>query len=209
MMDATDGIRPRHTYHHGDLRRRCWMQASPWRAMAGPMPWCCARPRGVPAWYPTLHTGTSPAVTRCCRRCARPHSPRSRWRWRSSWRGCATADPVQACARSAPPTCGSHAPSPACSVPPSPSRARPRRPAVRRWRARAASIPSNCWASRLTGWSQAGVLPAERRPGAEYLAWSAVHGLAMLVLEGPLRRLPRTQTRVIEQRLLDMVDKGL
>jgi hypothetical protein len=31
----------------------------------------------------------------------------------------------------------------------------------------------------------------------------------MLVLEGPLRRLPRTQTRVIEQRLLDMVDKGL
>ena len=56
---------------------------------------------------------------------------------------------------------------------------------------------------------EAGVLPAERRPGAEYLAWSAVHGLAMLVLEGPLRRLPRTQTRVIEQRLLDMVDKGL
>ena len=27
------------------------------------------------------------------------------------------------------------------------------------------------------------VLPAERRVGAEYLAWSAVHGLAMLVLE--------------------------
>ena len=38
---------------------------------------------------------------------------------------------------------------------------------------------------------EAGVLPAERRPGAEYLAWSAVHGLAMLVLEGPLRRLTR------------------
>ena len=54
---------------------------------------------------------------------------------------------------------------------------------------------------------EAGVLPAERRPGAEYLAWSAVHGLAMLVLEGPLRRLTRTQTRGIEQRLLDMVEK--
>jgi AcrR family transcriptional regulator len=55
----------------------------------------------------------------------------------------------------------------------------------------------------------AGVLPTERRPGAEYLAWSAVHGLAMLVLEGPLRRLTREQARSIETRLLDMVDNGL
>jgi len=30
------------------------------------------------------------------------------------------------------------------------------------------------------------VLPPERRPGAELLAWSAVHGLAMLVIDGPL-----------------------
>jgi len=56
---------------------------------------------------------------------------------------------------------------------------------------------------------QAGLLPAARRPGAEYLAWSAVHGLAMLVLEGPLHRLPRTQIRGIEQRLLAMVEQGL
>ena len=55
----------------------------------------------------------------------------------------------------------------------------------------------------------AGVLPQERRPGAEYLAWSAVHGLAMLVLDGPLRRLPRAQSRAIGQRLLDMVEQGL
>ena len=56
---------------------------------------------------------------------------------------------------------------------------------------------------------EAGVLPPERRPGAEYLAWSAVHGLAMLVLEGPLRRLTRAQTQRIGQRLLDMVEQGL
>jgi hypothetical protein len=56
---------------------------------------------------------------------------------------------------------------------------------------------------------ETGVLPPERRPGAEYLAWSAVHGLAMLVLEGPLRRLTRTQVRQIEHRLLVMVEKGL
>ncbi len=55
----------------------------------------------------------------------------------------------------------------------------------------------------------AGVLPQERRPGAEYLAWSAVHGLAMLVIDGPLRNLPRTQTDLLGQRLLDMVEKGL
>ncbi len=56
---------------------------------------------------------------------------------------------------------------------------------------------------------EAGLLPPERRPGLEYLAWSAVHGLAMLVLEGPLRRLTRAQVRSIEQRLLAMVEKGL
>jgi AcrR family transcriptional regulator len=56
---------------------------------------------------------------------------------------------------------------------------------------------------------EAGMLPAEHRPGAGYLAWSAVHGLAMLVLEGPLRRLTRAEVRDIEARLLDMVDKGL
>jgi AcrR family transcriptional regulator len=56
---------------------------------------------------------------------------------------------------------------------------------------------------------QAGVLPPERRPGAEYVAWSSVHGLAMLALEGPLRRLKPTQVRPIEQRLLTMVEQGL
>jgi AcrR family transcriptional regulator len=61
----------------------------------------------------------------------------------------------------------------------------------------------------LDRWVEQGLLPVERRPNAGYLAWSAVHGLAMLVLEGPLRRLARTQVREIEERLLDMVDKGL
>jgi AcrR family transcriptional regulator len=57
---------------------------------------------------------------------------------------------------------------------------------------------------------EAGVLPPERRPGAEYLAWSAVHGLAMLVLDGgPLHRLKRAQRRAVGQRILDMVEKGL
>jgi AcrR family transcriptional regulator len=56
---------------------------------------------------------------------------------------------------------------------------------------------------------EAGVLPAERRLDAEYLAWSAVHGLAMLVIDGPLRDLSPTQTDAIGKRLVDMVEKGL
>jgi AcrR family transcriptional regulator len=56
---------------------------------------------------------------------------------------------------------------------------------------------------------EAGVLPAERRPGAEFLAWSAVHGLAMLLIEGPLRSLNPKQARSLGQRVLDMVEQGL
>lgn len=55
----------------------------------------------------------------------------------------------------------------------------------------------------------AGVLPKERRLGAEYLAWSAVHGLALLIIDGPLRGLSLSQKRHISQRLLDMVEKGM
>ena len=61
----------------------------------------------------------------------------------------------------------------------------------------------------LDGLVEVGVLPAERRPGAEYLAWSAVRGLAMLFIEGPLRRLAPAERDAIGQRLLDMVEKGL
>ena len=42
-------------------------------------------------------------------------------------------------------------------------------------------------------WSRRACCRPSGGPGAEYLAWSAVHGLAMLVLEGPLRQLTRTQ----------------
>jgi len=55
----------------------------------------------------------------------------------------------------------------------------------------------------------AGAMPPSRRPNAEFLAWSAVHGMALLIIDGPLRRLPRVQTEALGQRLLDMVEKGL
>jgi AcrR family transcriptional regulator len=56
---------------------------------------------------------------------------------------------------------------------------------------------------------EAGLLPRERRPGAEILAWSSVHGFAILVNEGPLRRLPTRERRAIAERLVAMVERGL
>jgi len=56
---------------------------------------------------------------------------------------------------------------------------------------------------------EVGVLPAERRPGAEFLAWSAVHGLAVLLTGGPLRGHDEAQANEDLRRLLDMVDHGL
>ena len=56
---------------------------------------------------------------------------------------------------------------------------------------------------------ETGVLPAERRPGAEYLAWSAVHGLAILAIDGPLSNLPPAELDVVSQRLVAMIEKGL
>lgn len=55
----------------------------------------------------------------------------------------------------------------------------------------------------------AGILPAERRPQAEYLAWSAVHGLAVLTLDGPLALLTHKELDTLSQRVLGMVENGL
>jgi len=54
-----------------------------------------------------------------------------------------------------------------------------------------------------------GGMPAERRPGAEVLAWSAVHGLAMLVLEGPLRTLDADTRVAAGRRVVEMVVRGI
>lgn len=56
---------------------------------------------------------------------------------------------------------------------------------------------------------QSGALPVARRPGAEVLAWSAVHGLALLVIDGPLATPVGPHFEMFGQRLLDMVEKGL
>jgi AcrR family transcriptional regulator len=54
-----------------------------------------------------------------------------------------------------------------------------------------------------------GLLPPERRPGAEFLAWSSVHGFAMLVIDGPLHQIPRADVDGIGARVIAMVEQGL
>ena len=61
----------------------------------------------------------------------------------------------------------------------------------------------------LDGLVQAGVLPAARRQGAEFMAWSAVHGMAMLQLDGPLRGLGEAPSQALAERLVAMVEQGL
>jgi len=68
--------------------------------------------------------------------------------------------------------------------------------------------PYGILAEALDGLVETGVLPAERRPGAELACWAAVHGFAMLVLEGPLRALPAERERELDG-LLDRVARAL
>jgi AcrR family transcriptional regulator len=54
-----------------------------------------------------------------------------------------------------------------------------------------------------------GLLPEGRRADAPAAAWAAVHGLALLLVEGPLRRLPPARRDAVVQRTLDVVQRGL
>jgi AcrR family transcriptional regulator len=54
-----------------------------------------------------------------------------------------------------------------------------------------------------------GLLPPKQRPGAEWMAWSAVHGMAFLVLNGPLRGQGEAECQALAERLVAMVEQGL
>lgn len=69
--------------------------------------------------------------------------------------------------------------------------------------------PFQLLGSALDEMVKAGILPSQRRPFAEVLAWSAVHGLAMLLIDGPLRVLDAAQAQAMGQRVIDMVEGGL
>lgn len=63
--------------------------------------------------------------------------------------------------------------------------------------------------ARLDELVDVGALTAERRHGAEYAAWSAVHGLSSLLLDGPLRDLPEPEVEHAITTVLAVVNRGL
>ncbi|NGO07658.1 TetR/AcrR family transcriptional regulator [Streptomyces sp. HC44] len=54
-----------------------------------------------------------------------------------------------------------------------------------------------------------GRMRPENRPAAEVAAWSAVHGLSLLILDGPLARLPADQRDAVVERTLTTIVAGL
>ena len=56
---------------------------------------------------------------------------------------------------------------------------------------------------------ETGLLGKNDRKDAEYLAWSTVHGLSLLVLEGPLHKMPHEMVLLLGERLVVMVEQGL
>ena len=55
----------------------------------------------------------------------------------------------------------------------------------------------------------AGALPPDRRAGAEWPCWSAVHGFAELALRGPLRHASRRDVDALAGRTVDDIIAGV
>lgn len=69
--------------------------------------------------------------------------------------------------------------------------------------------PFELLSAALDGLVACGLMSAERRPGAEFLVWSCVHGLAVLLIDGPLRGLPDEIVDPAVHDLIDLIEKGL
>jgi AcrR family transcriptional regulator len=72
-----------------------------------------------------------------------------------------------------------------------------------------AADPYGLLARALDELEAAGALGDGRREGAEVLCWAAVHGYAVLHLNGPLHDVPETEREAGLQSLLDQVERGL
>ena len=57
--------------------------------------------------------------------------------------------------------------------------------------------------------ADAGVLHPQRRAGIEYPIWAAVHGLAVLAGQGPLREVPDATRHRLDELTLGFIDGGL
>jgi AcrR family transcriptional regulator len=72
-----------------------------------------------------------------------------------------------------------------------------------------AADPYGLLARALDELEAAGALGDGRREGAEVLCWAAVHGYAVLHLDGPLHNVPEAEREAGLESLLDQVERGL
>jgi AcrR family transcriptional regulator len=69
--------------------------------------------------------------------------------------------------------------------------------------------PYELLSERLDELVDVGAITPERRRGAEYVAWSAVHGISSLLLDGPLRNLPEAEVQQAIATVLNGVTNSL
>jgi AcrR family transcriptional regulator len=70
-------------------------------------------------------------------------------------------------------------------------------------------MPFQLLGTALDELAAAGVLPAGRRPDAEYPVWASVHGMAVLLTRGPLREMPEQFVRHAGDQLFAFITRGL
>jgi AcrR family transcriptional regulator len=69
--------------------------------------------------------------------------------------------------------------------------------------------PYGLLGARLDELVAVGALTPQRRRGAEYAAWAAVHGISSLLLDGPLRDLPEPEAESAITTVLAVINRGL
>jgi AcrR family transcriptional regulator len=73
----------------------------------------------------------------------------------------------------------------------------------------ASAPPYRALTEALDAMVDAGALTPERRDGAEWPCWSAVHGFAELALNGPLRHAKRRDVEALARRTVDDIVAGV
>jgi hypothetical protein len=71
------------------------------------------------------------------------------------------------------------------------------------------TTPFRMLVDTLDGLVEQGVIGPDRRPLLELATWATVHGMADLILNGPLRRQPPEVKDAAIERALDLVIDGL
>jgi AcrR family transcriptional regulator len=71
------------------------------------------------------------------------------------------------------------------------------------------TAPFRMLVATLDALVESGALDGARRPFLEVAAWATVHGMAELLLDGPMRHLPPQLQQAAVSRALDMVNDGI